>query len=448
MQFSSGQLSRAVGFFAAFCGMLLCLYFAVTGLSFGAFHVLTASFVLMIAYLLTVCVLLRWPLFRSPQYAMAAIIILFPAICLRLSLLDNISGDYVSFLSHWTETMRNMTVREAMSTPIGDYNMPYLYLILLASRLPLYDLYTIKLYSILGDLAVALAVVKLISLVRNHDRTIFIGFTLALFAPTVWLNSAYWGQCDSIYAAFALWGLYCGLKKKPVVSMVLFAFSLAFKLQAVFILPIMAFLLVTDRVKCKHLPVFPAAFLVSVFPPILFGRSLRDTFSIYVNQTSAYPYLSLNAPSFWSLIPNDFFTNFSAATLIVCICALLVVLFFALKRYDLLKEAALMELSFIFALMIPWLLPRMHERYFFLAELLSIVYIALHPRRLPVGICLLFGGFLIYSVYLFGAMPILSMQYVAVCYGAALLFVILRFYQALYHTPVLKSTSGGNHNGT
>lgn len=329
------------------------------------------------------------PLFSSLSYTICASVLLYLSLCLRLVLFDHISPDYVSFLSEWSETMRGMSVREALVTPIGDYNMPYLYLLLLISRLPIYDLYGIKLASVLADVFVALAVGKLTALVTRHSAKRLLAFLAALLVPTAFLNSAYWGQCDSVYAAFGLWGLYFGLKRRPVLSLSMLALAFAFKLQAVFLLPIVVFLLVTGRVGIKHLPVFPGVFLGTMLPALLAGRGVADTFSIYLDQTGAYPYLSLNAPSLWVMIPNDYFGELDPAPVLFAGIVTLCLLFLFLRRYPAIKNGDLMALSLIFTLAIPWLLPKMHERYFYLAEMLSIVYAARYPRRLPVALVLL-----------------------------------------------------------
>lgn len=371
-------------------------------------------------------VLARKPLFQEGRFTLWGMALLLVGLFLRLSLFDHISGDYVSFLSVWTDTMADMTIREALSTPIGDYNMPYLYVILLISRLPFYDLYCIKLFSLLFDVAAALAVGYLAKLLVKKDLPVLLALTAALFAPTTWLNSSYWGQCDSVYGALALWGLYCGLTNRPKRSMVLFSLSLAFKLQAIFILPVVAFLLVTKRISLRQLPLFPAGFFAAMVPALLGGRSFQDTFSIYLDQTNAYPYLSLNAPSFWSLIPNEYFYELTAVPVLLAMVLTLTVLFVFLSKP--MDKNSLVELALIFSLLIPWSLPKMHERYFYLAEMLSIVYVCLYPKRLLVGLGLLLGGFFIYSAYLFGGVPVVSMQTVAIFYGIILLYLVAVLY--------------------
>lgn len=448
MSLSQDRLCKIIYAAAGICGVFLGLLMSLSALTGDlASRMFSVSIILLYGVGGCAC-LLRWPLFRSMSNTLCAMALLVWALFLRLSLFDHISGDYVSFLSIWTETMRSMTVSEALITPIGDYNMPYLYVILTISRLPFYDLYCIKLFSVLADVAAALAVGKLAALMTKKQLPVLLAFAAALFAPTTWLNSAYWGQCDSVYGALALWGFYCGLRDKPVASMVLFALSLSFKLQAIFILPIVAFLLVTNRVRLKHLIAFPLSFLGAMLPALLAGRSLHDTFSIYVDQANAYPYLSLNAPSFWSLISSDYFYELSAAPVLMAMALTLLVLFVFLRHYPVLENRSILELALIFSLLIPWCLPKMHERYFYLAEILSIVYVVCYPKRLPVAVGLLFGGFLIYSAYLFGTVPILSMQLIAAIYGMILLYIIACCYRSIVstHSTLTKGESPHGKN--
>lgn len=429
MKISQDRLCRLIYALGAICGILMSCYMAVSGLRSDGASVLF-SLCMVLLYGLGGCLVLHIrPMFRRGEYSLLAMALLLVGLFLRLSLFDHISGDYVSFLSIWTDTMSGMTLREALSTPIGDYNMPYLYVILLISRLPFYDLYCIKLFSLLFDVAAALAVGYLVGLLTKKELPTLIGFGIALFAPTTWLNSGYWGQCDSVYGALALWGLYCGLNHRPRWAMVLLALSLSFKLQAVFILPIVAFLLVTERVSLGQLLLFLAGFFGAMVPALLGGRSFQDTFSIYIDQTGAYPYLSLNAPSFWSLIPNDYFEELSATPVLLAMVLTLTVMFLFLHRYRGLESRDLVELALVFTLLIPWSLPKMHERYFYLAEMLSIVYICLYPSRILVGVGLLLGGFMVYSAYLFGGVPVLSMGGVAMVYGVILLYLLVSLYR-------------------
>ncbi len=432
-------LSRVILGICAAAGVMAATLLASSAMtnSGGLF----CSVMAVVFWLIGAVLLIRRPLFRRLSDTLCALAGLYLCLCLRLCLFDHISGDYVSFLSHWTDAMERMTLRQALATPIGDYNMPYLYLLLLISRTPVYDLYCIKLCSVLADVFLALAAGRLAALLTRRQPLILLAFLGVLLAPTGFLNSAYWGQCDSIYAALALWGLYFGLKKRPVPCLILLAAAFAFKLQALFLLPILAFLLVRGNIQAKHLPVFPAVFFGLMLPPLLAGRSFSDTFSIYLAQTNAYPFLSLNAPSFWSLIPNDYFNDLETAAVLLAGIGVLLLLFFFLPRPF--RTEDLVSMSLIFTLTIPWLLPRMHERYFYLAEMLSILYVVRYPRRLPVAVILLLGGFLAYCSYLFGGMRILSNELVAAIYGLTLLYLIVKLLRQT-GASTLSSIKGGN----
>ena len=52
--------------------------------------------------------------------------------------------------------MRLLPGVEPITTPIGDYNMPYLYYLFFISRTNLYDLYMIKILSVVFDFVLAL----------------------------------------------------------------------------------------------------------------------------------------------------------------------------------------------------------------------------------------------------------------------------------------------------
>lgn len=407
------------------CAIAAAMIATVMGVSaLGQTGSAAAAVLCLLFWMLGSMALLRKSPFPAHEDTLWAVMILYLALCLRLIFLNHISPDYVSFLSKWVETMRSMTPRQALATPIGDYNMPYLYFLLLVSRLPMYDLYAIKLLSILADVFAALAVVKLTGLFTRNTAKLLLAFSGALLAPTLLLNGSYWGQCDSVYGALALWGLYFGLTQRPLLCLSLLALSFAFKLQAVFLLPIVIFLLVMGELKLKHLPIFPAVFFAMMLPALLAGRSVSDTFSIYFSQAGAYPYLSLNAPSFWVMVPNDYFNELTPGPVLFAGIGVLALLFLFLKGHITLRKTDLLDLSLIFCLMIPYLLPKMHERYFYLAEILSLVYWARFPKRWPVTLVILLGGFLSYRSYLFGGEAILTNAQMAIAYGAVLCYLI------------------------
>ena len=98
------------------------------------------------------------------------------------------------------------------------YNIPYLYFLCLFSYLPIRDLYLIKLLSILFDVLLAWAAMKLVGRATQNPLMRAGCFLAVLFWPTVFLNGALWAQCDSIYVAFALLGIWLALEDKPIAQ--------------------------------------------------------------------------------------------------------------------------------------------------------------------------------------------------------------------------------------
>ena len=205
MKQSQRTLCMGISLLAGAVGAVLAMVLALSGLhtSRGILLLLCT----LVIWMAGAAVLLRWELLGKTEYTVLGLLVLLLALCLRMALMNYESPDYNTFLTRWVATMRGMTVGEALSTPIGDYNMPYLYLLLLISRLPARDLYGIKLFSILADVASALAVAALVRYLTKKDGAVLLALIAALFCPTTWLNSSYWGQCDSVYGALALWAL-------------------------------------------------------------------------------------------------------------------------------------------------------------------------------------------------------------------------------------------------
>ena len=232
---------------------------------------MTAAIMLMI--LLGLALLWREGLCRSFRSFVFALLPLAAVFLLRIPLLPKETADYQVFLAPWVDFFRTYGF-EGLSMSVGNYNPPYLYFLALFSYLDMPPLYPIKLLSMLFDVLLAWSVLKLVSLYTENRKARFASFFAVLVLPTVVLNGAYWGQCDSIYVFFGLIGIYCALSEKPVRAMLCIAASLAFKLQAVFIMPIFFVFLVDGRIKLRHLPIFPAAYVLYLLPPVLLGRSL------------------------------------------------------------------------------------------------------------------------------------------------------------------------------
>jgi len=86
-----------------------------------------------------------------------------------------------------------------------------------------------------------------------------------------------------------------------------------------------------------------------------------------------------------------------------------------------LNDTILLDAAFIFVLILPFFLPRMHERYFYLAEIFSVIYALIHKNRyFPLFINL--SSFGCYCSYLFGY-RIAQFEYFCVLNLAIIIYV-------------------------
>lgn len=351
--------------------------------------------------------------------------LLILVLAVRWLCMAHITLDYIDFLAKWVEFFRRNGGISALKYSIGNYNVPYLYFLALISYIPVPDLYLIKLLSIVFDFVLASAGLKTVSLFTKSRIKKLVCFFTILLLPSVILNGSYWGQCDSIYAAFALWSLYFALSDHPIISMVMMALSFGFKLQAVFIMPVFFVLLYRKKLKLYHLFVFPLTYALLVLPAVIAGRPFLDTITLYFNQIDTVgSALNYNSSSVFALFTN--IRNIKAAEKAGIIAAFVFVLliFFLtyLKRRRLTNDTYL-SAALIFCVGVPFFLPHMHDRYFFMADILSVCFAVVHPKRSFVPVLVSFASLLGYHAYL-------KMRYLLpMSYGAvALLFVILTLF--------------------
>ena len=374
---------------------------------------------------------------EQPSTILFLLMMVSVAFIIRLAVFPYQSGDYNSFLAGWIEQMRSLSFSESLAAEIGDYNMPYLYLLALISRTPFSGLYAIKLISVVFDGFLAFAGMKLVGLAgasQNRKLGAFLGI---LLLPTVLFNSAYWGQCDGIYAALSLLGLYAGLTRRGNLCVVLFAAAFSFKLQTVFLLPILVVLLFVKRIRLVHLLWFPVVFFCSGLPALFAGRDFERIFAIYFQQMEAYPYLHLHAANLFQLVEGVDFDSFSLIGMLLAGCAVLVLWYTAWQQRQKLAVSHLIALSFLFSMMLPYLLPRMHERYFFLADCLAVVYLFFYPKRWYFALIVQLSSYFSYCIYLMDGFQPIPLKYFAIAQLVVILLAARDLFLALRPDPLI-----------
>ena len=139
------------------------------------------------------------------------------AVAVRYLCLPGISGDMEQYLLPWFETLKENGGISALAMELGDYNVPYLTILAVLTYLPLHPVTLIKSVSILFDFALAGSAGMLVNQCMEKggkSKKIILSYALLLFSPLIILNSAYWGQCDSIFGTFLILTLVFMMKEK------------------------------------------------------------------------------------------------------------------------------------------------------------------------------------------------------------------------------------------
>ena len=225
---------------------------------------------------------------------------------------------------------------------------------------------------------------------------------IVLFAPTVVLNAAAWGQIDSIYTAGLLACVYYLLRKKNWLACVAFGLAFAIKLQSIYLVPFLLALSLKKDLPWKCLLAIPAVYLVSIIPAWIAGRPLPELLTIYTAQVGGYEGLVHNATSVFTWLPLADYNTWYLPGVIFAggICLLYVYLIFRSREETLSPHLVMLVLASL--LIVPFFLPKTHDRYYFSADVLSIAFGFYFPNFFFVPILINLTSFFIYQPYLFG----------------------------------------------
>jgi Gpi18-like mannosyltransferase len=280
--------------------------------------------------------------------------------------------DYISFHGAWV----------SLGDEFSNYTPPYLYLLTLATFTGgfLSKVIAIKSISVLFDLINAFLVFQIVKLQSQKEHIPLLAAALFLCLPTVILNSSAWGQADSIYTCFILAALFYLLREKPFFALLFWGIAISFKAQAVFISPFLLLLAFQKRIPWQYFLVVPIIYLIIMTPALVAGRTLPSVLGVYLGQAETFRSLSMKAPNLYLFISNEFYTPALyigiAATILG---ALLWATGYSIKIKDMNKESMVFCAAASVA-MIPFLLPKMHERYFYLMDVFTFILFFYLPR--------------------------------------------------------------------
>jgi Gpi18-like mannosyltransferase len=327
--------------------------------------------------------------------------LIFVGIGLRFSGLSFTSIDIQDFLLDWYDKLA-LDGFAAFREPFSNYTPPYLYLLFLMTKTANFipKIAAIKLLSICFDFLNAFLVYKILKIRYPQGTTALTGAALFLVLPTVLLNSSYWGQSDAVYTFFLLACVFFFMKDQFLIAMIFLGVAFSFKAQTAFLGPLVLLLIIKKKIPWFYLGTVPLVYGLMMIPAAMTGRSMIELLTIYVNQTGFYQTLSEHAPNLYLFTPNSLYAPVLVIGLITTVLiALTWTAVYARKIKEFTPQTILL-CSLVSAAFMPFFLPKMHDRYFYLAEVFSFLAAFYFPSmRLPaLGYQIVSG--LVYSVVL------------------------------------------------
>lgn len=340
--------------------------------------------------------------FRLPLFVIVVTLLAFWA---RTFFWPYVSMDFWLFLDDWLNQIRTGQGFHTIGSQIGNYTAPYHYLLAAFTYIPgLNNLEVIKITSTLADFAMAAgAALVVCQFTRNRMKGV-IAYCLALCLPTVFLNSAAWGQCDAMYTALLLFCIWFWLRGQKALCMVMLGLALAVKLQAVFLLPAFVIFWLCGRLRLRHLLCTAGAYVGIMLPAVIGARSPAPLLAPYTMQTKVHT-LAANIPSALSMFNNfdqDAVYMFTGGLTIFALLLLGALAYYCWCNRAYFTRQSEFILLVLCACLVPFILPGMRDRYFYVAEVLTLCYVLAWPRRALLPILLQLASLPGYVGYLAG----------------------------------------------
>lgn len=330
-----------------------------------------------------------------PNYLFVGIIL---SIILRLICVPNKSSDFKWALTSWYNFIAEHGGLSALKYTFSDYTPLYLYWLVIASTLlsGLIKNFSIKLLAMACDYVCAFFVYKLVQLKYPSTRKPILAFLSVILSPIVIYNSALWGQCDVIYTTGIIACLYFLCITKKAQAFISFGVAISAKLQAIFFLPFLGILLLKKQIQFKYFLLIPLVYIISVLPAWFVGHNFIDLLLIYFRQGTQYKKLVQGAPNLYQWLPQAWYQWVLPLGIIITIIVVILLIYKTSKNPTKLRKEHLIDLAMISVLLVPYTLPKMHERYFFTADIISLVYGFYFPQRWWVAITVQSSSFFSY----------------------------------------------------
>lgn len=326
-----------------------------------------------------------------------------------MALLPIVAPDYINFLQPWLAAIRASDGLSIFATDFSNYTGGYPTVLWAWSFLApaMGEHLVIKAAGLTGTALCAWAFLSCLGAAGIFGSKRALGTLLFVALPSVALNGAALAQADAYYTAFVLWSLAAVLKGRLALAGIALCVAVSFKLQAMFFAPFLLGVMLRDmRAMALSAAALLPAYLAVNGIYLAGGRSLSDVLAIYTAQVGTYESVWMHVANPWFLVHASLSQETLASAYSTLVLAGLgagalagVAIVYGTVRSARHTPSATLRWAALAALAMPFILPKMHDRYFFLAEVLLLA-LALTDRRFwPSALLAQASAIFAYSMY-------------------------------------------------
>lgn len=356
----------------------------------------------------------KW--FRKHLLLIVFIVLTILALVARTSFINYVSGDMYCPLIPWFNYFRefgfkalgtypnwNIVLENGTKVPC-DYPVSYMNILAFLSLFSSNAIMTIKWSCFIADIALAIGVGLITYHFSKNKYTSLIAYVITLFAPSVFANSAIWGQCDQLYVAIIVFAFLLILKKHNCWASFLIGIAISLKLQSVFFLPFIVYLWLNKKYRLWNIFIIFVGAFITFIPSYIAGAPFMMPLEAYANQMGLYMNANYGSGSMYAFLEmaslKDFFNN--GFNIIFAFCVIAFTLFVLYFNKIECNEKNMTYIATLFAIVCPFVLPHMHERYFFMADIFVLIYVLVFKRKYYLAPLMIFSSFNNYTHFLTG----------------------------------------------
>jgi Gpi18-like mannosyltransferase len=318
----------------------------------------------------------------------------FVGLTLRYLAREHATIDAVRYLIPWYSFARDHGV-DGLGEAFTNYTPFYSYLLLIAAQFDWLGqpLSLVKAISAVFEFGCAIVVAQIVWRATRAPLRASLAFCGVWLAPTVIFNGALWGQADSIWTFFTLVSVSLFMQNRNGVLPFAVAFSA--KAQGVFLGPFVLGMILRRKIHWAWLAAVPGVYVVLAIPALVAGRPIASVFRVYMEQADTFHRLTMNAANIWVFAWGAPYAIGVAVGLVLGAAGGLALSVF-IERSKREGPDFILLVACASLMLMPYLLPKMHDRYFYAFELASIALACLNLRYLPFAVIAQVDGVLSY----------------------------------------------------